>query len=129
MDEYIDNSRGCLAMLSFSSSHCVALSGSNPFTLLSAEYAQCNHRAISDHWVPPTLSPGHCCFFFGFLFWQFACFDIGPQSPSNVTFFKFYPNLLTLRWPNTLSPVWIQQVAKNCISTAHFCFSTMLCHL
>ena len=61
----------------------------NPFSVLSAEYAQCNLGAISDQIVPPTLSPGHCCFFFGFLFWQFACFDIGPQSPSNVTFSNF----------------------------------------
>ena len=92
-------------MLSFSSSHCVALSGSNPFTLLSAEYAQCNHRAISDHWVPPTLSPGHCCFFFGFLFWQFACFDIGPQSPLDVTF----SNFIQIFWPlddPTLCPLF-----------------------
>ena len=68
MDEYIDNSRGCLAMLSFASnplsSHPERV---NPFSVLSAEYAQCNLGAISDQWVPPpqALLFSSLVFFFG----------------------------------------------------------------
>ena len=68
MDVYFYNSYGCLARLSFASSSISSHPERvNPFSVLSAEYAQCNLGAISDQWVPPpqALLFSSLVFFFG----------------------------------------------------------------
>ena len=67
-DVYFYNSYGCLARLSFASSSISSHPERvNPFSVLSAEYAQCNLGAISDQWVPPpqALLFSSLVFFFG----------------------------------------------------------------